>query len=89
MEAILSAQGLDQQAVTQAMLSLSEPVNMEDLRPEDGDAKPAGGSEMESEDTRSSDQDPDWEPEPDPDPCVSVPGPGFVLVSSDVEVRTL
>lgn len=54
MEAILSAQGLDKQAVSQALLSLSEPVRMENIRPQFGGEDQAAGSEMELEDTGSS-----------------------------------
>lgn len=54
MEAILSAQGLDKQAVSQALLRLSEPVRMENVRPQLGGEDQAAGSEMELEDTRSS-----------------------------------
>lgn len=35
----------------------------------------------------TSDQESECDPEPDPGLYVSVPGPGFVLVSSDIEVR--
>uniref|UniRef100_A0A674NWE6 tRNA-intron lyase n=1 Tax=Takifugu rubripes TaxID=31033 RepID=A0A674NWE6_TAKRU len=95
-EAILSAQGLDQQAVRRALLRLSEPVKMENIRPETGGEDRAGGSEMELERTGcssrdpcphpTSDQDSEGDPEPDPGLYVSVPGPGFVLVSSDIEI---
>lgn len=37
----------------------------------------------------TSEQDSECDPEPDPRLCVSVPGPGFVLVSSDIEVQIL
>uniref|UniRef100_H2SBI7 tRNA-splicing endonuclease subunit Sen2 n=1 Tax=Takifugu rubripes TaxID=31033 RepID=H2SBI7_TAKRU len=53
-EAILSAQGLDQQAVRRALLRLSEPVKMENIRPETGGEDRAGGSEMELERTGCS-----------------------------------
>lgn len=53
-EAILSAQGLDQQAVGQALLRLSAPVKMDNLRPEAGGEDLAGGSAMELERTGCS-----------------------------------
>lgn len=53
-EAILSAQGLDKQAVSQALLRLSEPVRVENIRPQFGGEELAAGSEMELEDTTSS-----------------------------------
>lgn len=54
MGAILSAQGLNQQAVSQALLRLSEPVKVEDIRMAFGEDKLAGGAEVELEDSRSS-----------------------------------
>lgn len=49
-EAVLSAQGLDHQAVRQALLRLSEPVQVEDVRRE----QRASGAEIELQDSRSS-----------------------------------
>lgn len=51
-EALLSAQGLDQQAVRQALLRLSEPVRVEDIRLEVGEQQLAGGSEEGSRSSR-------------------------------------
>ncbi|XP_059185454.1 tRNA-splicing endonuclease subunit Sen2 [Centropristis striata] len=80
--ASLSAQGLDEEVVSQTLLSISQPVTMEDVRREGGGGKdrqgeepgPVGGacrwgSEVEPEDERKCRQDPqDQSTEQDPGP---------------------
>ncbi|XP_051804154.1 tRNA-splicing endonuclease subunit Sen2 [Acanthochromis polyacanthus] len=98
--ATLSAQGLDEEAVNQTLLKLSQPVGMEDLRGEgqvengQEGAGPEGGAspctEManhnpDSDSFSDSDSEPIPGPGPGPGPGSLVPGPGFVLVVSDSE----
>ncbi|XP_042370077.1 tRNA-splicing endonuclease subunit Sen2-like, partial [Plectropomus leopardus] len=98
----LSAQGLDEEAVSQTLLRLCQPIDVEAVRRE---VEGAGGWTCGEEvrrrcrgETRelSLDHHPDPDPGPGPDPDSGpnpdsgpdplVPGPDFVLVVSDSEV---